>query len=145
VSVETILVGIDGSEGSERAVRWTAELAASLGARVVAVHVYEPLAHLGDTESLDFREMEDATEKRLRQEWVKPLVDGGVEIDASIHHGVPAEVLLDVAGQREVDLMVVGARGLGHLRSLALGSTSSKLIQSAPCPVTVIPPSDRRR
>ena len=145
MSVGTVLIGLDGSEGSERATRWTAEVASALGARVVAIHVYEPLAHLGEWENLDFTEVEAAVEKQLQEEWVKPLLSAGVEVDASIHHGVPAEVLLDVADERDVDLIVVGARGLGHLRSLALGSTSSKLIQSAPCPVTVIPPSDRRR
>lgn len=145
MSVERILLGVDGSEGSARAVAWVVELAAPLAAQVVAVHVYEPLAHLGEAETLDFEAMEAAAERRMREEWLAPFTAAGVDVEASILHGMPAEVLLDVAEEKGTDLVVVGARGLGRIRGLALGSTSSKLIQSAPCPVVVIPPVNRRR
>lgn len=141
MSVRRVVLGIDGSEGSVRAVRWAAGLAAPLGAEVIAVHVFEPLAHLGASGDMQATEAEVA--RQLEEEWVRPLVDAGVEVDCRVLHGPPAEVLLDVAGRHDGDLIVVGARGLGRIRGIALGSVSSKLIQSAPCPVVVIPPADR--
>ena len=61
MSVNTIVVGVDGSDGSTRAVAWAAGLARQVSARVVAVHTFEPLAHLGDMQPpYDFAAIEDA-------------------------------------------------------------------------------------
>ena len=142
MSIRTIVVGVDGSEGSDRAVAWAAGLASQVGARVVAVHTFEPLAHLTDG-PVDFARIEAEVRETLDHEWVAPLVSARVEYEALVRHGVPAEVLVDTAEQTDADLLVIGARGLGTLAGLALGSTSTKVVHVSDRPVVVVPPARR--
>lgn len=138
MTVRTIVVGADGSEGSTRAVTWAAELAAGLGAKVVAVHSFEPLAHLGDMQPpYDFADIEANVRAKLESTWTAPL--HAVDHEARLMHGTPFECILDAADDVDADLIVVGARGYGMLKSLALGSTSGKLLHLSKRPVTVLP------
>jgi len=61
----------------------------------------------------------------------------GVAVARLVEEGPPAEVLLRVA--KEADLLVVGSRGRGGLRSALIGSVSLHCIQHAHCPVLVLP------
>ena len=144
MSISVIVTGVDGSEGSNHALEWVAGLAAQTGARVVAVHTFEPLAHLEDQRPpYDFQLAEESAKGRLEKEWMAPLIGAGVEHECRMLHGAPWECLIDVADETDADLIVVGARGFGVLRGLALGSTSNKLIHASHRPVVVIPPVDR--
>lgn len=141
----TIVVGLDGSEGSRRAVQWVADLAARLGATVCAVHTFEPLSHLSEVEPpYDFDAMEADARRRLESEWAEPLAGSGVSHEVRVVHGAPFQCLIDVADEVDADLIVVGARGLGRLKSLALGSTSGKLLHLSHRPVTIVPPAEGR-
>lgn len=143
MSVHTIVVGADGSPGSARAVAWACGLAAQAGARVVLVHTFEPLDHLGEmTPPYDFAGLEERTRSLLEGEWSRPAVEAGVEHVARVRHGSPAEVLLDAALAEGADLIVVGTRGLGTFRGIALGSTSTKLTHMSRVPVAVVPPPE---
>lgn len=137
----TFLVGTDGSEGSVHAMEWVAQLAAAAAARVVAVHAYEPLAHLGERPPpVDFEAMEEEARQRLEQEWCRPLAAAGVHFVARLAEGTPVGVLVDLAADYDADLIVVGARGLGTFRGMLLGSTSRKLSHASHRPVAIVPP-----
>lgn len=142
MTIRTIVVGVDGSEAAQRAVAWAAGLAAQTSARVVAVHTFEPLAHLDEVEPpYDFATMERAARSRLEGDWVRPLVEAGVEHEGRIMHGTPAGCVLDAADEADADLIVVGTRGHRGFREMALGSTSNKVVHSSHRPVVVIPPA----
>jgi nucleotide-binding universal stress UspA family protein len=133
-----ILLGIDGSPGSTVAVEWCARLARDLGAKVVAVHVYEPLAHLGDvTPDHDFVAIRDETQRALDSEWSRPLA--GLDYETRLMEGMPHEVILREAADG-FDLIILGARRLGPIRE-ALGSTSHRVVHDARIPVTIIHPN----
>jgi nucleotide-binding universal stress UspA family protein len=143
MSISTIVVGVDGSEGAAQALTWLADLAAPLGATVVAVHVFEPLAHLGDQDPpYDFAVVERRVRARFETAWITPLTEAGVHTETRLMHGSPYGCLLDAAEDTGADLIVVGARGLGVFRGLALGSTSNKVVHLAKVPVVVVPPVD---
>jgi nucleotide-binding universal stress UspA family protein len=132
-----ILLGIDASPGSMVAVEWCARLARDLGATVVAVHVYEPLAHLDEVApDRDFHAIRDEIRHALDTEWSTPL--SGVELETRVLEGRPHEVILREATQG-FDLIVLGARRLGPIRE-ALGSTSHRVVHDATIPVTIIHP-----
>lgn len=140
MSVTTIVVGTDGSEGAARSVEWAAELAASLEARVVVVHAFEPLAMVGLVEPpVDFAALRQQARSLLETEWVQPLVERGVAFDTVLAEGHAPDVLADTAEDRGADLIVVGARGLGSVRGLLLGSTSARLPHVTGLPVTIVP------
>ncbi len=140
MSVNTIVVGVDGSEGSTRAVEWVVDLAGQVDGRVVAVHTFEPLAHLGDMQPpYDFARIEDAVRGKLESEWCSPLTEAGVDHECRLMHGAAFQCLLDAADEVDADMIVVGARGYGLLKGLALGSTSGKLLHLSKRPVTILP------
>ncbi|MDH5295409.1 MAG: universal stress protein, partial [Acidimicrobiia bacterium] len=133
MSVRTIVVGVDGSEVAARAVEWTAEVAGLLGARVIAVHSFQPLDHLGESPPpYDFAQIERAVTALLEGEWTAALA--GVEHECKVLHGAPFECLLDAAQDAGADLVVVGTRGHSLLRGLALGSTATKLLHTSGLP-----------
>lgn len=139
MSVRTILVGVDESEGSRVARDWAAELAADLGARLVLVHAFEPLAHLDELRpGVDLRAARDRATEALRGPFSADLRARGLDPEVLVVEGQPLQVLVDAAERVEADLIVVAARRRGRLEGLLLGSTSSRLPQNTARPVVVI-------
>lgn len=139
MSVRTILVGVDDSPGSLAALRWAADLAGPLQASLVLLHVYEPLAHVGELQpGLDLRALRERTEASLQAVCAAQLQGRGVEHRLMVREGLPLDVLVDVADELSADLIVVGARRLGRVEALLLGSTSSRLAQRTRRPVVVL-------
>jgi len=143
--VETIVVGVDGSEGANKALEFAAAEAALRGARlrvVSAWHIpveifsgyFVPASDRFDP-SDTFREGTEkivseavATAQRLQPD---------IECEGTAVEGQPAEVLLKQAAG--ASLLVVGNRGLGGFSSLLLGSVSQQVVHHTPCPIVVIP------
>jgi nucleotide-binding universal stress UspA family protein len=143
VSLQKIVVGIDDSPGSCAAVSWVVDLATALGASVVAVHAFEPLGHLQEIEpGTGFTDVRETIAGRLRDEWCQPLTDAEVNVEMILKEGRPADVIIAVAREIDADLIVVGARRMGWLRELTLGSTSHRVLHEAQRPVTVIHSAD---
>jgi nucleotide-binding universal stress UspA family protein len=127
--LQTILVAYDdpASETLERA----ADLAAALGARLIITNVAAPVES-AETESAK----SDATE-RLQQarSFIAPR-----SLDAEFipSVGPPADAILRLAQEREVDLIVVGTRRKGFFERLVEGSVAQDVLRRAPCDVLVV-------
>lgn len=141
-----VLVGVDGSAASRRAVHYAAELVRSGHCTIVLAHViaWSPYTFttLEDNEARHAeRERETAAAER---ELLNPLREeaesDGAKVAAVVaRHGHIAETLLGLArdyGAREV---VVGRTGDSRLRTLIFGSTPAHLVQVCTVPVTVVP------
>jgi nucleotide-binding universal stress UspA family protein len=141
-----IVVGTDGSDTAKEAVRQATELAKAVGARILLVSAYEPVP-----------------ESRLRQErneipedvsWmVNPREDvqsvldaeaervtaGGIDdVETFAREGDPADAILDVAEEKDADLIVVGNKGMTGARRFLLGSVPNKVSHHAPCNVMIV-------
>jgi nucleotide-binding universal stress UspA family protein len=134
-----IVVAVDGSSGSIEALRWAADEAGRRGATVEAVHCWQlpavgpyPFMHL----DLDPTLYEETAREILRLAVERADAEGAVQQDVLLAGAAPG--LLEQA--KGADLLVVGSRGHGALRSTLLGSVSLQVSQHAPCPVAVIPP-----
>ncbi len=134
-----IVVGIDGHDESRTALEWACQLAVKTGAAVELVHAWEYPYRTKDAVfgSPQAEMQRDAT--ALADSVVAQLSE---EHQASIEathvlEGITSDVLIDAA--TNADLIVVGSRGRGGLRSLLLGSVSRKVVQHAPCTVAVVP------
>jgi nucleotide-binding universal stress UspA family protein len=142
-----ILVGLDGSNYSERALEWAAKEAAIRHAplRVLAVHtVPAGWSGRGVPDPVD-NELVVQT-KAAAQELTDKVLAGiggarpdGVTVDAV--NGIPADVLLRAS--EDADMVVLGARGGGGFARLHLGSVSDQLAHHARCPVVIIPHANR--
>ncbi len=146
----TIVVGIDGSPGSDEAVRWVAEHGPLLNARVTAVHVVSRV-DLWDLAALQVDSapgLEDRR-KKARGEWTEPLRLAGLRVNARIVRGDPAMELLRVGNERLADLIVIGAKNHTGVRDIVLGGTAHKVANHARRPVLLVPapsrPSRRKR
>ena len=139
VSVRTILVGVDDSPGSMTALRWAADLAAPLRASLVLLHVFEPLAHVQDlTPGMDLKALRERIATTIQSACAGELQGRDVEHRLMVREGLPLDVLAHVADEVSADLIVVGARRLGRMEALLLGSTSSRLSQRTRRPVVVL-------
>ncbi len=135
-----VLVGIDGSEGSRRALAWGLEEAAAHKAILEPVIVWQiPHDFARDLYDLVDGERLAAGVRARLDETIAEVVGGhaAVEIEPVVLEGDPADALC----QRVVktDLLVVGSRGHGTLSGLLLGSVSSKCAHHSRCPVAIVP------
>ena len=138
---EKILVALDGSKGSARAVPHALELAKDHGGSIVAVHVDERMVAKGDMPPVHPNE-EDILEEERGQ--VAAIQAGGVEAElvrTSIILGGPGSAIAQVAEDIDADVIVVGTRGHSSIPGLVLGSVAHRLIHVAHRPVLAVPPS----
>lgn len=133
---KTILLGYDGSEGSRKAVDMAAGIARTYAASIVVVSAFHHLPLLAEPGADDFNEIHDA--HALSDELVKELRLKGISAEADVLEGPAADALLNAAEAHQADLIVVGSRGLGHLREMLLGSTSDRVLHYATTPVLVV-------
>jgi nucleotide-binding universal stress UspA family protein len=141
----SIVVGTDGSETAEKAVREAVELARSVGASVSVVSAYAPVSRRRIREEqreapddmqwmINAREDVDATLREAKEEHE----DSGVEIETFAREGHPADAIIDVAEEQLADLIVVGNKGLTGAKRFLLGSVPNKVSHHAPCSVLIV-------
>jgi nucleotide-binding universal stress UspA family protein len=131
----TIVVGVDGSEGSAHAVDWCGEVAGVLHAEVVAVHAsaISEFAPRSD----DLSRPPDAAEDCAR--WAEPLVEAGIPTRTLLVEQEPVTALTEAAVRERAALIVVGTRGRGGFTGLRLGSTALKVVHHSDLPVVLVP------
>jgi nucleotide-binding universal stress UspA family protein len=137
---KVIVLGLDGSEPSDRALPVAAELAREDGARIEVVHVRELRAGRGG--GYPVHPDEDELEAKVRRQ-VEDLNKAGTK--ASLHlvttvTGGPAHEIAEVAEEVHADLIAVGTRGHAPVAGLLLGSVTQRLLHIAHCPVLAVPP-----
>jgi nucleotide-binding universal stress UspA family protein len=132
---QTILVGLDGSEMSHRAIAYAGLLANAFDAEVVAVHAVGMLTIL-DGETLPSDHVRDRLEAAV-DEWAAPLRDAGCSYRVALEDGPPGLVLMRMIERTGAGLVVLGTRGIGSADGVVLGSTSHHLVQHSPVPVVV--------
>jgi nucleotide-binding universal stress UspA family protein len=134
-----VLVGIDGSAAARAAAEFAAREARLRGAELVAVIALEP-ADLADFDRYSTRRQPKAEivarAERLATEALSELDTGPWPPRIVVSADAPTRALVDRSGT--ADLLVVGSRGTGGLRSLLLGSVSLHCALHARCPVTVV-------
>lgn len=142
MKIERILVAVDGSPTSARAVEWTAGLGHMTGAEIIAVHALGLLERDPDGTLVPAQPHRHEIQERFESTWCEPLRTAGVPHRCLFHDGEPVSVILTVSAEEVVDLLVLGSRGLGGYPELLLGSTSTQVAQRSLTPVTIIPPAD---
>jgi nucleotide-binding universal stress UspA family protein len=142
---KTIVVGTDGSDTAKKAVTQAAELAKAVGASVHLVSAYEPVPQTRLREEsvevpddlqwmINPREDVDATLKEAAEE----MAAAGVPTEIYARQGDPADAILDVAEERNADLIIVGNKGMTGAKRFLLGSVPNKISHHAPSSVLII-------
>lgn len=142
---EVLLVGIDCSDCSERALEYAADWAAVTRRRLIVVHViqWSPFSFQTPQENEERHKRREAELDRAHREIVDPVVnrlrERGLDVQGVIRHGHPAETLCDVATEFGASHLVVGKTGSSRIRAQLFGSVANSLVQISEQPVTVVP------
>ena len=135
--METIVVGVDGSEGSRAALELAAREATLRNARLRVVVVWEvPSNAYGGGLALVDANAFDALRAHEQLAAESLATARTAHCEAVVLEGQPAEVLLGAA--TDAELIVVGSRGLGGFKRLLIGSVSDQVVHHADCPVMVV-------
>lgn len=136
-----MLVPIDGSKNSERAIIEAKRQAKAMGGEITLLTVVKPLIipYYGNTElgRLDKKNME-AAKKVLLEEAEKEFEGSSVTVHTKLRKGSPAEEILEEAEAGAYDLIIMGSRGLGAFSKTLLGSVSSKVLNHTKINVLIV-------
>lgn len=137
-----ILCGIDFSASSLKAIEYALSLAQEDCAEIVLLHVVEDLPPMQlEAQGFDVARYRKVLESDLREKLEKVLPEGATDWckpETRLEHGKAWEKILDVAGERHVDLIVMGVQGRNALDLMVFGSNTHHVIRGAEAPVLTI-------
>ena len=140
-----VVVGTDGSETAELAVRQAAELAKAFGARLTVVTAFTPRPDEEATRLQGAPEdvrwaITDATSADEHARRARAMArDMGVDdVVLRVDNGDPASLLIDAADDAGGDVIVVGSKGMTSAKRFVLGSVPNKVTHHAPCDVVIV-------
>ncbi len=136
--MKTIVLGYDGTDASARALERTGDIAAAFGSSVIVTSVSGTLGGAvhagGSADPTDPRSAHEA----LLDNATKTLADRGVQAESVLALGHPGEAIVELAKQRNADLVVVGTREPGFLERLLGHSVSGSVQRHAQCDVLIV-------
>lgn len=142
---EKIVVAVDGSEGSSKALKLAAGLQKAVGGELLIVTIFRHHSLLEASMSMVRPDEPENLDDAMRAH-AKQVVDeakqtaaaeGAANIRGFVKAGQPARSIVKFAEEHGADLVVVGSRGLGDVEGFLLGSVSHKVTSLAKCPVLV--------
>jgi nucleotide-binding universal stress UspA family protein len=147
--IKNVLVAVDGSENSDRALDFGLDLAEKYEATVTVLNVsespamgavpLEPTTVSGDSMVLFSKDL-----RRLHEEILSRAVARAKELNrkvfvsSKLREGDPAMEIVAEAKEGRFDIVVVGHRGSGRVREIFLGNISEKVSHLSPCPVVIV-------
>ena len=143
---QKILLATDGSEGALHAAQTAAHIAGKYAARVTLLYVVTPPMPAMPMLDLPGFNIDPATVIQYAENAGNAvcratgdvLDSSNVKYDTRVELGHPAESIINVATEGKYDLIVIGSRGLGGVKSFFLGSVSDRVAHMAHCPVLIV-------
>ena len=137
MAAKRIVVGVDGSEESKRALRWAARQAQLVGAELELITAWDIPVTFGVPVYADDVDLADAARQVLQETVAEVLGERpAVPVRPTGVQGQPARALVEAS--KDAELLVVGSRGRGGIVGALLGSTSDYCIRHAKCPIVVL-------
>jgi len=139
--INKILVAHDSSEVSWKAFEWALDLAKKYSAELYVIHVIDtklipPIEH----KDVILKPLKERAEK-LRKDVSDKLEGSGLKWEFVLREGSPVDEIAKTAEEKDVDLVVLGSRGLGNVSGFLLGSVSTKVVITCKKSVMVVKPN----
>jgi nucleotide-binding universal stress UspA family protein len=142
--ITKILVAVDGSEPSKNALKQALEHSVKWSAELLIITVVPPISsvtYLGQHEYIaHYKEFLRESQKKVLDE-VSTFVRNhypDIKFETRLEEGRPSDVIVDIAKNEDVDLIVMGSRGMGRIRGWVLGSTSRSVVNSCTKPILIV-------
>ncbi len=140
--MKKIIVPVDGSEHSMRAVEKAKDIAKAMNSNIVLVNVVEPLPvkHAEMTQPEAREEMQQARERsKLILDEAKALLEKqGCGVETVVLEGVPYQEIIEFIENREVEMVGMGSHGMMGIKRFLIGSVTNKVIHHVAAPVLVV-------
>ena len=136
-----ILVPVDGSDISYRALDSALFLSERLASKITAIHVIEkvPTVYIQSQKVLDeLLETHKNESQKILDECSSIATKKGIAINTTLLEGNPASTILEFSQMEKYEVIIIGSRGMGHFKELILGSVSSKILHHSLCSVLLI-------
>lgn len=137
-----VLVPIDGSAGSDKAVRFALNLGEKTNSEIILINV-QPSYDTPNVKRFFSREqirtMQEESSKQILDHTLEITKGSTLPVSTIVRTGIPGEEICAVARESAVDLIVMGYRGLGAIKRVLLGSVATNVLHETPCPVTIVP------
>lgn len=140
-----VLVGVDASDASTRAVEFACLRAKQLNLELCIVHIiqWSPYSFSTPGENERRHETREAEIAAATSQIIEPRAatvrDSGVTVDSIVRHGDPVDLLNDIVAERKAVQVVVGRTGDTRVKRALFGSIPGHLTRTATVPVTVVP------
>lgn len=142
VHLRQILVPVDFSPPSQKALKYALRFARLFGAQLTLLHVSEKVAVAGPRDippRLDYSEEQiKGAGKNLSALIASSKAAGSPKIESTIRTGLAAHQIVEAAKDLDVDLIVIATHGHTGWKRFCLGSTTEQVVRTAPCPVFVV-------
>ncbi len=144
LSIRTIVVCMDFTPASDRALLYARRFAVHYGARLLLVHIVDPAAVSPDEMDahLALRDMIDSAKTDI-QNICAELAGNALECNWIVRHGNVRDMILDAARENQADLIVLGSKGMALTGRSSFGTVAEQLVRAAPCPVLTVVPEAR--
>jgi nucleotide-binding universal stress UspA family protein len=135
----TIIIALDGSEGSLRALKYAQNLAEKYGSKLILLHAYPRTSDLHASGGHDrlLAERKSHAQKIIVTAR-KMLAGSSCQVEEDLLEGPAADAILSAAQSQNADLIVMGNRGMGAIKGMLFGSVATKITHHADCPVLVV-------
>ncbi|SDW65094.1 Nucleotide-binding universal stress protein, UspA family [Marinococcus luteus] len=135
-----LLIAVDGSDHSARAVEKAIESIAPVRAEIYVEVVYATASVQPKSNRLSEHELyiRKQNEEEILQPAVERLSAEGIRAEKVVLHGDPAAAISEYANEYDFDCVVVGSRGLNPLQKMVIGSVSRKIVEQIRHPVLVV-------
>jgi nucleotide-binding universal stress UspA family protein len=136
-----ILVPVDGSDISYRALDSALFFSERLGSKITAIHIIEkvPTVYIQSQKLLDeILETHKNESQKILDECSSIASKKRITINTILLEGNPASTILEFSQMEKYEVIIIGSRGMGHFKELILGSVSSKILHHSLCPVLLI-------
>ncbi len=143
--IDKILVPIDGSDYSNKALDYAIELARKFSSEILLVHVVPTTTAIisgsetiGSSVLLDLRRQFEESGHRILSSGEAKIREAGIKVTTKLEYGSLPDSISKIGKEEDVSLIVIGERGLGAVTRFLLGSVSNKVSHHATCPVLIV-------
>jgi len=141
VQVKKVLVPVDFSASSLKALRYAVAVANRFGASISLVHVVEPASFLNDVRNMPLAVSDGEVANKLHHKLVmlaRKQIDPETPVHPVVCIGKPFDEIVKTAKTFNADLIIIGTHGRTGLKGALLGSTAERVVRHAHCPVLVV-------